>query len=210
MQIVHRVIHKAQSIYFKLFRFQKGYGKRVAKIVWEKQYKDRFWDYLAGDEERKHYEEIVRFYQKYGTGKSILDIGCGHGVLYGYLDSLIGNLRYAGVDIAQQAIQWAKKLYPSTDFSVCDFQYESLNQKADVIIFNETLYYFNKPLQTLEKCIKENLNANGIFIISMCDYSNHELIWEQLATTFTQLDAVVVSNEKGQLWKVKVFRAERT
>jgi len=45
---------------------------------------------------------------------SILDYGCGYGVLLGYLDENFQNYDYTGYDSSKAMIEQAKKLYPDS------------------------------------------------------------------------------------------------
>lgn len=177
-----------------------GFGNRVSRSIWEKQFDDGFWDYLYGEQEQEHYRYISTC--SVSWEKRILDIGCGQGVLYSYLTKEIASVDYLGIDIASKAIELAKRKFPGARFRQLDFQYRNLNEKFDLIIFNETLYYFNQPLKTIEKCIKQNLNPHGVLIISMCDFRGHDKIWEKLRSHYHFLSFKEITNEKKQRWKV--------
>ena len=56
-------------------------------------------------------------------GDSLLDVGCGHGDLLGYLEqhgTKVG--RYVGVDLISEAIEKAKEKYPGAEFEVRDIE----------------------------------------------------------------------------------------
>ena len=145
-----------------------GFGNRISRIIWEKQFDEGFWDYLYDKQEQEHYRYISS--RSINGEKRILDVGCGQGVLYYYLTKEIASPDYLGIDISRKAIQLAESRFPQGSFRQLDFQHRNLNTKFDLIIFNETLYYFNQPLKTVEKCDKQNLNPDGVLIISMCDF----------------------------------------
>ena len=59
------------------------------------------------------------------TGSSILDVGCGWGDLYDYLNGHYEGVRYMGIDINPRYIERAKELHPEARFEVADFgEYE--------------------------------------------------------------------------------------
>lgn len=185
-------------------------NNRVPKSIWEQQYSDTTWDYLEGDDERGHYELITGFYRKYADGGSVLDIGCGKGVLYKYLSentSLSGNA-FTGIDISENAVKAAGQRFEGVDFRMVDYQFQPVDKKYDVVIFNETLYYFNDPQETLKKCFAENLLPDGKLIVSMCDYDKNEEIWAHIQNEYLVLDESETSNNKGQHWKVKIIAAK--
>ncbi|MXV52809.1 methyltransferase domain-containing protein [Pedobacter sp. HMF7647] len=205
---IDRSLGKIRSLLHRLVLGKMGFGNRVSRSIWEKQFAGTAWDYLNDPEEARHYLQIVEFYRKYGDSGNVLDIGCGKGVLYNYLEKDLLAEKYIGIDISQNAVSAAQKQYPGVFFRQADFEHQRLNETADVIIFNETLYYFNRPLAKLKECEASNLNANGVFIISMCDFSNHSIIWEQLEKSYTLLDEKEIINSNGQKWYVKVLKPQ--
>jgi 2-polyprenyl-3-methyl-5-hydroxy-6-metoxy-1,4-benzoquinol methylase len=203
------------NLYFRLkgairnvvarFGFNKS---RVSKETWERQYNSGKWDYLESDKERAHYDVIVDFVIKRLSGGEILDIGCGTGILYKYLNSnnALNNKVYYGVDISENAILHARKNHPEGNFDVANYQTESLNRHYDCAIFNETLYYFESPLQTLQKCVDENLRKGGAIIVSMVRYGHHHQIWDLIDKTYDITDTKTVETEDGVSWTIKVLR----
>ena len=182
-----------------------GFGNRVSKSIWEKQFGGKDWDYLYAEAEKDHYLAIVDLFKKYGSGK-ILDVGCGQGVLYHYFKAEAAPLNYLGIDISGNAVEKARTSFPEVNFKQLDFDYQRLEGKFDVIIFNETLYYFNRPLSIIQKCINENLSNGGYFIISMCDYIGHEVIWAKLKQQYNFLSIEEIINPNQQKWNVGLFR----
>ena len=54
-------------------------------------------------------------------GRSLVDVGCGFGDLYGFLQERYGRFTYTGIDINPAIIEAAQKKYPGVDFEVADF-----------------------------------------------------------------------------------------
>ena len=185
-----------------------GFGNRVPKIIWEKQFSSGAWDYLESKDEAQHYQTIIKFFDQQKNKNSILDIGCGKGVLYKYLKengSLQGS-GYMGIDLSQTAIRAAQQRFRETNFKQLDFENNSIEKKFDVIIFNESLYYFPLPLKIIDKCFLQNLNENGVFIISMFNYPGHDEIWKKIEKHYHILLSEEVKNDKGEKWKIKVLQ----
>lgn len=207
----------ADTILYKVKVLLKRYvpglrvnNNRVPKSIWEQQYSDTTWDYLEGEDERGHYEIIAGFYRKYADGQSAIDIGCGKGVLYKYLaeQTSLDSKTFTGIDISENAAKAAAQRFAGVDFRTVDYQFQSVEKKYGVVIFNETLYYFNNPMETLSKACTENLLPGGKLIVSMCDYDRHDEIWAQIKDAYNVLDENETSNNKGQLWKVKIIAAK--
>jgi len=203
---IDRIFSKIRNILYQKLLWRYAFGNRVSRSIWEKQFSSGVWDYLYSDKEKQHYQIITSYVEHYGSTPSLLDIGCGQGVLYHYIKENSNLVKYSGIDISKQAIEIGKKDFPEANFYQADFDREKLNGKFDIVVFNETLYYFKRPLKTIENVIKYNLNANGHIIISMCDYIGHDVIWQKLEKRYTPLKKDVVENQVGQKWKITIFK----
>ena len=199
---------KAKNVLHRLVFRRFGFGNRVPKLIWEKQFSKGDWDYLESKDEAQHYETIIKFFDQQKNKSSILDIGCGKGVLYKYLNqngSLAGS-DYMGIDLSETAIEAALQRFSETNFKQLDFENNSIEKKFGVIIFNESLYYFPLPLKIIDKCFSQNLNEDGVFIISMFNYPGHDEIWKKIEKHYRILMNDEVKNEKGEGWKIKVLQ----
>lgn len=207
MIIYDKVKNKIRRLLHKNLLWKYGFGNRVAKSTWETQFANGDWDVLESEEEAKHYEVIVQFYNNYAKGKKVLDVGCGQGVLFGYLSKGdAGRFDYQGIDISKNAIEQACIKYENDNFKKLDFENEVLREKFDLIIFNESLYYFNRPLNKIKECVQNYLNKEGLIIISMCDYLGNDVIWEKLKKNYQFLETRDVVNKKEQKWKIALLK----
>ena len=97
----------------------------------------------------------------------ILDIGCGGGLVSESLSKL--GAVVTGIDFAENNIKVAKqhstKLGLKIDYKIGDIEKIKLKKNFDVIIAFEVLEHLNDWKKFLNQ-IKNNLNKNGIFIIS--------------------------------------------
>jgi 2-polyprenyl-3-methyl-5-hydroxy-6-metoxy-1,4-benzoquinol methylase len=189
-----------------LYRF--GYGNRVAKGVWEKQYSGADWDFLFSENEKGHYGAIISQLQNQTLLPKVLDIGCGQGALYQYFDrSLSTPFDYMGIDIAENAIKKAADKFPGGNFKVVNYDYTTVTEKFSAVIFNEVLYYFVKPIKTLEKAFAENVSTGGVVMISMYKDApgKNNLIWETITEKYHVLKEATITNDKGTTWTVKTI-----
>jgi trans-aconitate methyltransferase len=180
---------------------------KAAREGWEQQYRSGGWDYLAEESEAGHYLAITQLCGQYLANRSLLDVGCGTGILVGYLQRHAGMAAssYLGVDFAQQAIDQARASCPGARFSRLDYSLDAVAGRYDGVIFNETLYCFDDPLAMIDKCIVDNMHAGSLLIVSMYG-DHHEAVWDALASTCDTVDERVVENALGVRWKIRALR----
>lgn len=94
---------------------------------------------------------------------SILDIGCGEGVLSDYLHRSYKK-NYLGIDFSSKAIEIAVQKRPKLAFLQADAIAFKPTHQYDAIIFNEMLYYV-KHSETVQY-YTNFLSPQGIIIVS--------------------------------------------
>ena len=179
----------------------------IAKEVWEAQYAGAKWAYLADLEEQTRYDVIAGYIQLLKPGGSILDVGCGNGLLLGNLK--VGDYsRYAGIDISQTAIdQAAASAHSRAWFMQADAQTYVPAERFDVIVFNEVLYYLNNPLREVER-YESALNRHGLFITSLYGKSVRAVgISRWLKRRYSTLVDLKVTATSGA-WIIDAFEAQ--
>jgi 2-polyprenyl-3-methyl-5-hydroxy-6-metoxy-1,4-benzoquinol methylase len=171
---------------------------------WEEEYASGHWDYLRTLEQAPRYRHIAGCCEHFRPGGSVLDVGCGDGVLQEILAP--GYSRYLGIDLSAEAIdRAASRADARTRFVRSAVDGLALDERFDAIVFNESLYYFEKPLPVLERCASL-LERGGIFVISMHDLRPwNRRLWKEVEALYPPLDEVTVAHGSGKSWTIKVF-----
>jgi ubiquinone/menaquinone biosynthesis C-methylase UbiE len=125
-------------------------------------------DWESLDSQLKRFDVLIKYAEL--SGKKLLDLGCGTGDLFGYLNTQNINVNYFGIDILPRMIDRAKEIYPEGRFITGDIFKESpFSKKQFDIIF-----------------------CSGIFNLNMGD--NEQLLKEALPVFFAHANEKVVFN----------------
>lgn len=172
------------------------------KLKWNYRYSKGSWDYMGNEKQR--YETIVNFIRESAIeNPKILDLGCGYGALNEYLDKNDYGFSL-GIDLSSNAIQRAKyKKYPNAEFQVADIHQFIPNQKFDIIIFNEVLYYLDNQLEIVSK-FSNYFNEEGYFIFSF--YGIREDLIQELGATYTLVKKEIISQSDAIFWGICMYK----
>jgi SAM-dependent methyltransferase len=191
-----------------VFANQRGSRQMMhtSRPVGEDEYARGRWDYLKNVEEMSRYAVIAGYCLHGGDVSSVLDLGCGSGLVRGWLRPL-GTIEYVGVDRSKIAIDMAKKEWPDsrTDFVAADIATYVPDRKFDIIIFNEVLYYLDQPGDILGR-FGEFLEDNGRFIISLWDDPEAQEAWRRSRAKVRVVDAVQTRHSSGLSWQIRLCR----
>lgn len=136
--------------------------------AWDKLYADGCWEFMQRIEEVARYGVVQAYCRAAGIAdRKILDVGCGDGSLTSWL-ALAGYGEYLGIDVSAVAVESATKKFGNTRtrFRTCNFQSQGVDGKFDVVVFNESLFYFS-PVDVVLSKAREALNAGGHLVVSM-------------------------------------------
>lgn len=119
------------------------YNKRI------EQFGNTIQALASGNEERRQMRFQVLFDCGIKKGDRILDLGCGFGDFYQFLNAKLGegNFSYTGIDINAKIIEGAKEKFPSVDFRTLDILEDGLNEQFDYIVSTSS---FNLKLNELD------------------------------------------------------------
>jgi SAM-dependent methyltransferase len=128
-------------------------------MTWDDQ--SGHWQGLSSSTEIPRYEALARIINSpEHFGANVLDIGAGEGLLARYLSS---DKKYTGIEPSAAACANAKNL------TIIHSRIEDIEAPllSEVVVFNESLYYFSDPLSVLRKAKKLFLKSNGLLIVSI-------------------------------------------
>lgn len=174
----------------------------ISAEAWDRDYANGVWDHIRQIDELGHYSLIAGYVHCAKKGKKLLDVGCGEGIrLERLCESKYSG--YTGIDISEVAIARAtEQRNGKTTFVVASIEGFETNERYDVIIFNECLYYLHNPLAMLEK-YERFLEENGAFIISMYVSDNSVKLRNMIERRYAISDTAKVTNKVGGEWIVQ-------
>jgi len=81
----------------------------------------------------RHTRRFVFFLMNSLTFDTVLDAGCGTGILLKQISDVYPRVKLTGSEFSSEGIEFAKKRLPDADFQVLDLSKEPLNRKFDLI-----------------------------------------------------------------------------
>ncbi len=202
-----------QRLYKILIKIKKVLNMAIYTInpsdrgSWDSQYIRGEWDHMADLNQLGRYSIIIGYLRMFKRGGSILEVGCGDGLLQ---EKLVRSdfSKYVGFDISTEAIKRAsKKAGENVQFISNDMQTYDTDEIFDAIIFNESVYYVgdSKIIDLLKK-YKRYLKDDGILIISMLQHRRSNNIWRIVDLVFSPIDGTTIRNKDNKIWIIKVFK----
>ena len=159
--------HAARWLKLRLTRDRQPDSLLQSPQTWEAQYAAGKWDFLAELSELARFSVLAGYICHLKPGGSVLDTGCGQGVLLRRLPSSCYS-KYVGIDLSESAISVAQQhANERTSFLVADCEEYLPTQQFDVIVFNEVLCCLRDPLRTVDRYARA-LNPGGVLLVSLC------------------------------------------
>jgi len=212
-QQISRFVSKAVAkLRYDFWDAPRGRGRSPGKDLWDDQFRSGEWKALDVAGEVAHYAILAAYVPYMHPNPDILDIGCGQGELVKHF-KLRGFNSYLGVDLSSEAVRQATAEHGSEKIHFLSANCDSwtTEQRFDLIIFNESLYYSREPAKTLYRYASYlRSSTNGGMLISMCEYGNHDIIWRQIEEKCRPAFSSRVVNESGQVWNIRGFKVPRS
>ncbi len=160
------------------------------------------WDRLRSSEEQARYDAVRAVTEDFAADGFVLDIGCSQGIL----QEGLRYRRYLGVDSAPASIALAQtKANASTSFICADGATFVSDESPDAIVFNETVYYLDRPLAAIDHHARA-LAPGGVLVISLFarTWASRRLM-RQIGRRLEVVQASLIRS--GHLaWTVAAFR----
>lgn len=172
----------------------------------EGQHNSGYWDYLNAGYEAARYGIISAYLKHYAEGASVLDVGCGKGILVHHLP-LDRIQSYQGIDIAPSAIKAAQQRFdnPKLKFEEADVMTYSPNGLYKLMVFNEMLYYFENPIALIRR-YSQQLEHNGYIVVSLFDMLKSRKIQDRLDEILLLVSRARAINHFGHSWTISVYQ----
>ena len=176
---------------FPIFKLLGYRPQTVSVETWDREYRTGHWGYLDTLDNIGGLLTVFGYCQ-YLSPNSILDVGCGEGLLAKKLKALDYE-KYLGIDISSEALAKAVKLRGDarTRFVVSDARTFAAQTPFDVIVFNQSLYYMPDPVGMIGR-YAEFLTASGRMIVSMYDCGRSRAAWSLIADHVDVEDSITV------------------
>jgi 2-polyprenyl-3-methyl-5-hydroxy-6-metoxy-1,4-benzoquinol methylase len=175
----------------------------AAKEVWEAQYESGGWELMRCLDEVARYSVIAGYLHHLKPGGSVLDVGCGEGLLIDHLRPL-GCRRYLGVDLSETAVrQAAGRADATTSFTAADAESYAPPERWDAVVFNECVYYFRDPLATVRR-YEGSLEDGGVLLVSTFRSRRADAVVRRLLARYRLVEETAIANRKGT-WVVRVL-----
>ncbi len=132
----------------------------------------------------KYGQGVLDLLEKDGV-KSILDLGCGTGVLTKFLAK--EGYQVLGLDSSSEMLEKARRDFPAINFIEADAANFELVNPVDAVFSNAVLHWIDRDKQVdMMKCVYRALVPGGQFVFEMGGKGNNRLIHALMEELFAR------------------------
>jgi 2-polyprenyl-3-methyl-5-hydroxy-6-metoxy-1,4-benzoquinol methylase len=163
--------------------------------TWDREYRSGAWDFLGAMDNLGGLASILGYCQ-FLAPASILDVGCGAGLLARKL-KMLPYESYLGIDLSAEAIAQAAPVCDHrTVFALAGAEDFETDRRFDVIIFSQILNYIPDPDAMLARYTKF-LTPAGRIVVSLYQAPRTRAAWRVIDRTMRTDDAMTVTQGPG-------------
>ncbi|MEI9888191.1 MAG: methyltransferase domain-containing protein [Rhizomicrobium sp.] len=192
-----------EAISGPVFRLLGYRPQTVSPAEWDREYRDGRWDFLGTIGSLAGLATILGYCQ-FLSPETILDVGCGAGLLAAKL-GILPFRSYLGIDISPEAIAQAKPLEDRRIVFALGAADDFLpHGRFDAVIFNQCLNYLPDPAATVGRYARF-LTPRGRVLVSLCDTARSRAAWPLVERHMIVEDAITYI-QSGSRGTTKVLR----
>ena len=189
MDIVRKI---ASYAVFQVIGFRPA---PVSAQAWDREYQSGHWDFLGRLDSLGGLASVLGYCQ-FLEPASILDVGCGAGLLAKKL-KVLPYKSYLGVDLSAEAIAQAAPVADArTAFAVAEAGDFHSDRRFDLIIFSQIMNYIPDPDAMLARYARY-LTPQGRIIVSLYNTGRTRAAWSLMEKTMTVEDTMTVTQATG-------------
>jgi len=178
---------------------------------WSETYRSGAADGYGAVDEAARYGLLLGYLTWLGGSPTILDIGCGAGLLRDRLGTL-GFASYVGIDPVPEAIAQAEERADERTSFVVGDPLDVDPGRFDVVICNEVLYMAERPFDLIER-LDAFLHTGGHVLSSIWRHPGDVLLWRALDERYALIDRSSARSAGNRLarrgWVAACHRAKR-
>jgi SAM-dependent methyltransferase len=177
---------------------------------WMESYRSGELDYFQDLVELPRYSILVGYISYLGGHPSILDVGCGQGLLRARLDA-VRFRRYVGVDPTEAAIEQARHWTDErTTFVVGTLSELGPDpDRFDIAVLNEVLSIVSDPAGLLDE-VAARLWPEGHLVACNWRHPGDGQLWRVVDDRFERMDMVEARNPANRIalngWRMACYR----
>ena len=179
-----------------------------ARRTWDGMYRDKEPDRYRNLEQFARYAVIEGYCKSLPRPFSLLEVGCGAGILLSRLDTAL-IAHYVGLDVSSLALDEARITYPNGTYVHSYAEaFSSDADRFDVIIFNESIYYLHNLVTQFNRYLSF-LTPGGYAIVSITHLCPDPLrLFEEVFSKHIVSQTVVTDTRSAKAWSVYLVSKE--